>query len=331
MADPTALAALGPSDVRVTRLGVGTAPLAGLFRVVDEEEALAALTRAWELGLKLFDTAPLYGAGLAEQRLGAAVARVSRDEAVVSTKVGRVLEPGRNAEFEASWGGTPAFHPKFDFSESGIMRSYSESLGRLGLQRVDVLHIHDPDDHWDEAIGEAYPALRRLRDRGVVGAIGVGMNQPEMLTRFAASAAFDCFLVAGRYTLLDQSALPQLLPACQHRGISVIIGGVFNSGVLADPSPAAHYDYQPPPPALLDRVRRIEKVCETHGVPLAAAAVQFPLGHPAVASVLVGVRSMAEVEKDVELFQWPIPDELWERLKADGLLPRDVPVPVADQ
>jgi D-threo-aldose 1-dehydrogenase len=222
--------------------------------------------------------------------------------------------------------GTPPVQPVFDFSYEGTLRSLEESLVRLGLDRVDVVLIHDPDDHFEQALAGAYRALERLRGERVVGAIGVGMNQAELLCRFAHEGDFDCFLLAGRYTLLDTLALRELLPLCEERGIAVLAGGVFNSGILADPA-AGTYDYAPAPLGVVERARRIAAVCARWDVPLQAAAVQFPLGHPAVASVLVGCRSQAELEEDARLFETAIPAGLWEELRAEGLLPEEAPVP----
>jgi D-threo-aldose 1-dehydrogenase len=280
---------------------------------VSEADARAVIDRAWDLGLRLFDTAPLYGSGLSERRLGSALRERPRAELVLSTKVGRLLRAG--GQPDAVFEGALPLEPVFDFSFDGVLRSLDESLERLGLDRVDVVFIHDPDDHFDEALAGAYPALERLRGEGVVRAIGVGMNQSEMLARFARETDIDCVLLAGRYTLLDTSALNELLPLCLDRGIAVIAGGVFNSGALVGD---AHYNYAPAEPAVLDRVSRLAEICTRWDVPLAAAAVQFPLGHPAVACVLVGCRSPAEVDEDVALFELDLPTGLWEELQAEG-------------
>jgi D-threo-aldose 1-dehydrogenase len=290
---------LGRTGVTVTQLGLGCAPIGGLYEPVSEADAGAVVDRAWEHGLRLFDTAPLYGSGLSERRVGAALRDRPRDALVLSTKVGRLLRAGE---------------PVFDFSFDGVLRSLEESLERLGLDRVDVVYIHDPDDHFDEALAGAYPALERLRGEGVVRAIGVGMNQSEMLARFARETDIDCVLLAGRYTLLDRSGLDELLPLCLERGIAVVAGGVFNSGALVGD---AHYNYAPAEPAVLDQVNRLAEICTRWDVPLAAAAVQFPLGHPAVACVLVGCRSSTEVDEDVALFELDLPAGLWEELEAE--------------
>ncbi len=318
---------LGRTALTVTRFGLGTAPLAGLFEAVDEAQGIAVIERAWDAGIRFFDTAPLYGHGLAEMRLGKVLRQKPRDEFTLATKVGRLLRADVPPEPGQSWRGTPPVNPMFDFSYDGVMRSFGESLERLGLDRVDILHIHDPDDHYDETINGAYRALDRLRADGVIGAVSAGMNQAEMLTRFAREGDFDCFLLAGRYTLLDQIALKELLPECQKRGIAILAGGVYNSGILADPKPGAHYNYQTAPAELIDRARRIRDVCTRHGVPLKAAAVQFPMGHPAVACVIVGCRSTAQLDESIEMFEFDIPAALWHDLKVEGLLPTDTPTP----
>ena len=333
MIEPAARTDLGRTELSVTRVGLGTAPLGGLFQPVDESDAVGAIEAAYGLGLRLFDTAPLYGHGLSERRLGLALAARPRDEFVLATKVGRLLRAGAPPdESQLSgglerWRNAPPVNPVFDFSFDGVMRSFEESLERLGLERIDILHIHDPDDHDEEALAGAYRALARLRDEGAIGAVGAGMNQPEMLVRFAREADFDCFLVAGRYTLLDQVALLDLLPLCFERGIAVILGGVYNSGILADPRPGAMFDYAPAASALVERAQHLQAVCRRHGVPLKAAAIQFPLAHPAVTSLLLGARSVAELEENLELLATPVPVDLWEELRRERLIPEEAPVP----
>jgi D-threo-aldose 1-dehydrogenase len=320
MGDPAERVRLGRTELEVTRLGLGTAPMGGLYEAVTDEQARGVVDRAWTAGIRLFDTAPQYGVGLSERRLGAALRERPREELVLSTKVGRLLRarPPGAAERPAFWKGAPEVDDVFDFSAEAAVLSLEESLERLGLERVDVLHIHDPDDHHDTALAGAYPALDRLRAEGRVKAVGAGMNQAEMLARFAREARFDCFLLAGRFTLLDQSGLDELLPLCQRDGIAVIAGGVFNSGILADPRPGAPYNYRPAPLDLVDRALRLRDICDRHGVPLGAAAIQFPLRHPAVACVLVGARSAAELEEDLRLFAWDVPEALWADLRAQG-------------
>jgi D-threo-aldose 1-dehydrogenase len=323
--NPRERVALGRTDVTVTRIGLGTAPLGGLFVEVADDVAHGVVEAAWEAGVRFFDTAPQYGHGLAEQRLGAVLRDRPRDELTLATKVGRLLRAGTPPGPDQNFKGVPPVNPVFDFSYDGALRSVEESLVRLGVDRVDVLHIHDPDDHFEEALRGAYPALDRLRSEGVIGAVGAGMNQSAMLARLALEADFDCFLLAGRYTLLDQSGLHDLLPLCQERGIAVIAGGVFNSGILAHPRPGATYDYRPAGSQVLIRARRLDEICRRHGVPLKAAAVQFPLGHPAVAAVLVGCRSEAEVAENLRMAETDIPDALWQELKAEGMLAQEVP------
>jgi D-threo-aldose 1-dehydrogenase len=318
---------LGRTSLKVTRFGLGTAPLAGLFEEVAEAQALEVIGHAWQAGVRFFDTAPLYGHGLAELRLGRVLRSKPRDEYTLATKVGRLLRADAPPEPGQVYRGVPAVNPTFDFTYDGVIRSVEESLERLGLERIDVLHIHDPDDHYEAALSGAYRALDRLRADGVIGAVGAGMNQAEMLTRFARDGNFDCFLLAGRYTLLDQVALAELLPLCLEKGIAIIAGGVYNSGILADPKPGAHYNYRAAPAPLLERAQRIRAVCERHDVPLKAAAVQFPLGHPAVTTVVVGCRSKPQLEESIRMFETEIPPALWEELKAEGLLPGGVPTP----
>ena len=325
--------ALGRGGLRVSALALGTAPLGNLYAPVAEEDAAATVASALEAGLTYVDTAPHYGLGLAERRLGRLLAGVPRDRFVVSTKVGRLvrpLAPGETADPEG-FADSPPARRVWDLSGDGVRRSLEESLERLGLDRVDILLLHDPDDHEREAYEQALPALIGLRDQGVVTAIGAGMNQAEMLTRFVRDLDIDVVLVAGRYSLLDQRALAELLPTCAARGTAVVVGGVFNSGLLADPRPGATFDYAPAPPELVDRAARLAEVCARHGTPLRAAALAFPFGHPAVTSVLVGARSAAEVQDAVACFEWPVPGELWADLVATGLLPADVPNPAGQR
>ncbi|MCC6175873.1 MAG: aldo/keto reductase [Chloroflexi bacterium] len=333
--DPTSRVPLGETPLTVTRLGLGSAPLGGLRTPVSDEAANAVVQRAYDVGLRLYDTAPLYGYGMAEQRLGRVLRNVPRDEIVLATKVGRLIRPreeaarGLDAGGASQFVGAPPLVPVFDFSYDAIMRSLEESLERLGMDRVDILHIHDPDDYHEQAVSDAYRALDKLRNEGVIRAVGAGMNFAAPLARFAREADFDCFLVAGRYTLLDQAALPELLPICEQKNIAIIIGGVYNSGILAnlgDPERET-FNYQPAERQWLEKARKIDAVCQRHGVPIQAAALQFPLAHPAVATVLTGARSVAELDQNVAFMQHPIPAALWQELKAEGLLPEEAPVP----
>jgi D-threo-aldose 1-dehydrogenase len=307
---------LGRTPLHVTRLGLGTAPLGGLFEPVADDEAHRVVESAWQAGIRFFDTAPLYGHGLAEQRLGSVLRTKPRSEFVLATKVGRLLRAGAPPDPSQSYKGVPALNPVFDFSYDGVMRSVEESLARLGLDRVDVLHIHDPDDHFEEALEGAYRALDRLRTEGTISAVGAGMNQSEMLVRFAREADFDCFLLAGRYTLLDRGGAVELLPTCVEHGIAIIAGGVFNSGILANPKPGTTFDYRTAPAELVERAARMKSISERHGIDLKAAALQFPLRHPAVTTVLTGCRSEAEVAENVRMFETVIPDALWAELDA---------------
>ncbi|GAA3482721.1 aldo/keto reductase [Streptomyces yanii] len=321
---------LGRSSVRVGELAFGAAGIGNLFTAVTDAEAERAVHAAWESGVRHFDTAPHYGLGLSERRLGATLSSRPRSEYVVSTKVGRILVPTPEATGDdlANGFAVPATHRRrWDFSAHGVRRSIEDSLERLGLDRIDVVYLHDPDAHAAQALDQAYPELARMRDEGVVGAIGVGMNQAELLARFVRDTDIDAVLLAGRYTLLDQRGLAELLPLAAARGVGVVIGGVFNSGLLADPRPGATYDYATAPLDLLSRALDLKAVCERHGVPLRAAALRFPFGHPAVASVLVGTRSATEARDAAAMLAHPVPDALWAELKARGLLPADVPTP----
>ncbi|MEU9593013.1 aldo/keto reductase [Streptomyces sp. NPDC048219] len=320
---------LGRSGVEVSRLGLGTAGIAGLYTEVGEEQAHEAVRAAWQRGVRHFDTAPHYGVGVSERRLGAALRDRPRTAYTLSTKVGRRLEPASGDGDDLAHGfAVPATHRRvWDFSADGVRRSLEASLERLGLDRVDVVYLHDPDDHAEQAFREGYPALERLRSEGVVGAIGAGMNQTGMLTRFVRDTDVDVVLCAGRYTLLDQSALRGLLPAARERGISVVVGGPFNSGLLADPGPGAPYDYTAAPPALLERALRLTSLADRHGTTLRAAALAFCTAHPAVPGVLVGARSAAEVHDCADLLEEEVPAAFWQELKDTGLLPHEAPVP----
>ena len=317
---------LGRSAVSVTALSLGTAPLGNLFTPVTDAEATAVVEAAFDVGIGYLDTAPHYGVGLAEERLGRALADrregARRAAFALSTKVGRLLRPLRPGEAPDPQGfaETPGRAREWDFSVAGIRRSIEDSLSRLGLERIDVALLHDPDDHERDVYETGYAALAALRSEGVVGAIGAGMNQSAMLTRFVRDFDLDVVLCAGRFTLLDQSALADLLPECERRGTSVVIGGVYNSGLLADPRPGARFDYVPAPAELLRTAASLAELCGRFGVPLKAAAVQFPLRQPTVASVLVGCRSAAEVRDNAEVFEHPVPEELWTAIAKSGLV-----------
>lgn len=313
---------LGRSAVTVTALSLGTAPLGNLFAAVPDEHAADVVDAAFDVGIGYFDTAPHYGVGLAEERLGRALARRDRGSFTLSTKVGRLLRPLRDGERTDAEGfvDTPPRAREWDFSAAAIRSCLEASLDRLGMDRIDIALLHDPDEHEREVYEVGYATLAQLREEGVVGAIGAGMNQSAMLTRFVRDFDLDVVLCAGRYSLLDQSALADLLPECERRGTSVVIGGVYNSGLLANPKPGATFDYAPADAAALKRAQAMAELCDGFGVPLKAAAVQFPLRQPVVASVLVGCRNEAEVRENAAAFEQPIPQELWTALAACGLL-----------
>ncbi|MEV5878945.1 aldo/keto reductase [Streptomyces sp. NPDC052101] len=316
---------LGRSGVQVTPLGFGAATLGNLFTPLDDEQAKEAVRAAWQRGIRYFDTAPHYGLGLSERRLGAALRQYDRADYTVSTKVGRRLDPADGTGDDLASGfAVPASHRRvWDFSADGVRRTLEASLARLGLDRVDVVYLHDPDDHAEQAFREGYPALEKLRAEGVVGAIGAGMNQAGMLTRFVRDTDVDVVLCAGRYTLLDRSAGTELLPAAAGRGVSVVLGGVFNSGLLADPKPESTYNYTRAPQELLERALRMKAVAERHGITLRAAALAFAAAHPAVACVLPGLRSAPEVHDCADQFAIPVPAQFWQELRESGLLPRE--------
>jgi D-threo-aldose 1-dehydrogenase len=316
----------------VSELSLGCAQLGNLHREVSDANAHATVEQAWDLGVRYFDTAPHYGLGLSERRLGAALANRPRGEYVVSTKVGRVLEPAEHVEGLDDQGFVvPAAHRRvWDFSREGIRRSLSESLERLGLDRVDVVYLHDPDDHWADVLETGYPALEELRAEGAVTAIGAGMNQAGMLADLVRHTDVDILMLAGRYTLLDQDGLDDLLPLCVERGCAVVAAGVFNSGLLASADPArdARFDYRQAPPELVARARKIAGVCARYGTTLPAAAIAFALAHPAVCSVCIGARSAAQMRQNAARFREPIATDLWHELQGEGLLREDAPVPL---
>jgi len=300
----------------------GGAPIGGLYEPVTDAAAEATLGAAWDAGIRAFDTAPHYGVGLSERRIGDFLAGLPRAQFVVSTKVGRRLVPARgDVEGAQDFYGTPRLTRVRDYSRDGVLASLEDSMRRLRLDRVDIALIHDPDDAGEEALDRAFPALADLRSQGAVGAIGVGMNYAAPLAWWVSRADLDCVLVAGRYTLLDGSAAENLLPLCTERGVAVLAGGVFNSGILADPGDGARYDYAVAPAPLLARARRIRDVCARYGVPIGAAALRFVLRHPAVTAAVVGARSPAEITADVGYLSAGVPDELFAALAAESLIP----------
>jgi D-threo-aldose 1-dehydrogenase len=335
--DPCSTRRLGKSGLDVTILGLGGAPLGDFYAKLPEEEATATVAAAYDSGLRLFDTAPLYGNGLSEHRFGHVLRRKPHDF-VLCTKVGRYMVPDQSGKIDrSSFAGGLNMRAVFDYSYDGTMRVVEQSFQRFGLERIDVLHIHDVDiwthgegyeQRFREAVDGAYRALHKLREEKVVGAIGVGVNETEPLMRFAAAGDFDCFMLAGRYTLLEQTALDSLLPLCVSKGIGIITAGPYNSGILATGAvPGAKYNYRDAPPEIMDRVAKIEAVCRRHNVPLPAAAIQFPLHHPAVAAMVPGAVKPAEVARNISLIAHAIPTDLWLELKHEMLLRSDAPIP----
>jgi D-threo-aldose 1-dehydrogenase len=324
---------VGDTDLFVPRVGLGTAALGNFLQAMSDADAVAVISRALASGVRYLDTAPLYGHGLAEQRVGVAIGSTPHTGLTVSTKVGRLLRAGAPRDETQYHDGisfykeVPPTGPTWDFSYDGVRQSVQESLQRVGTSRFDVLHLHDPDDHLEQAATTGYRALRDLRAEGVATAIGAGSNRSAPLAELISACDLDVVLLAGRYTLLDQSSLADLLPLCESRGVSVVIGGVFNSGILIDPAPGALFNYLPADHALLAKARAIREICDKHDVPLAAAALQFPLAHPRVCTVLVGPRAIGELETDLSLFELRIPAQLWADLRQAGLLDADVPTP----
>ena len=313
----------------LTRFGLGGAQLGNLGRITTDEQARSAVDTAWDRGSRLFDTAPHYGLGYSEKRLGELLADRPRDEFVLSTKAGRTLVPQPHAEGELDDGGfavPAAFRREFDFSRDAILRGVEASLERLGVDRLDIVYLHDPDDHWDQASTEGIGALIELRDQGVVDAVGVGMNQSALPARFVRETDIDVVMLAGRYTLLEQPALADLLPAALAHGIGIVNVGVYNSGLLARPRVAADatYDYVPAPPALIARANAIADVCEEFGTDLPTAAMQFSLRHPAVSSVVLGCRDGGQVAEGIARLEADVDEGLWDALITRGLLPEGV-------
>ncbi|MDJ0933906.1 MAG: aldo/keto reductase [Kiloniellales bacterium] len=331
----------GPLEI--TTLGFGCAPLGNLYRPIQEEVAQATLDAAYDAGIRYFDTAPLYGLGLSEERVGRALARWPRDEFLLSTKIGRILTDCPPEEMpETIFHDIPSRRFDYDYGYDGVLRSYEDSLKRMGTDRVDILLVHDVDI-WTHGSREAsdakirelmeggYKALEELRAAGDVKAIGVGINEWDICERLAKSADFDCFLLAGRYTLLEQEAQESFLPLCVERGIGIILGGPYNSGILATgPVEDAKYNYQPAPPEIMERAARLQAVCEAHGVRLVEAALHFLLNHPAIVSVIPGAAAPGEVTRNLEVLSAQVPAALWRDLKAEGLVRADSPLPESD-
>ncbi|MGW1210392.1 aldo/keto reductase [Streptomyces sp. NPDC002499] len=321
---------LGRTELRVTRLGLGLASLGGLFTPVSDEDAARTVDRAWDVGVRLFDTAPVYGYGRSECRAGAALRSRPRERYTLCTKVGRLIVPG-GGDTQPIWADPPpGVGPRRDYSYAGVMRSVEDSLERLGLDRIDVLHVHDPDEDFPTAVTDAYRALAELRRRGTVGAVSIGVNHAPVAARYLEEVAApgpDCVMLAGRYNLLDQSGLDALLPLCAARGVAVMAAGVYQSGLLADPRPDAPHGYTRLPAELSRQVTAWYALCDRFDVPPKAAAVQFPFGHPAVTSVVVGARTPAEVEETARMLAHPLPGAFWTAVRQAGLLHARVPLP----
>src|SRR5277367_6929481 len=332
------------TGVSVTELGLGTAPLGETFDVIEEDEARALLAAAWDGGVRYFDTSPWYGKGQAEHRLGRALYRKPRKDFVISSKIGRVLHrPLKPGPFQrdSDWIGGLEFAHDMDYSYDGVMRSFEDSLQRLGINRIDVLLIHDLDTwhfkseakvapYWSQLAASGWRALESLRDQGVIKGIGAGFNTMGTIPKYLDFFDMDFFLIAMRYTLLEQDVLDLEFPRCAERGVGIVIGGPYNSGITATGSgPKAMYNYEPAGPEIQARVKKIEAVCARHGVPLAAAALQFPLGHPSVASVIPGAISRAQVTMNLNAFNHRIPADLWAELKHEELIRADAPAPKA--
>jgi D-threo-aldose 1-dehydrogenase len=328
--DPTARATIGKTGLEVTRLGLGTAPLGGFTAPIATAGGERIIAAAYEEGIRFFDTAPFYGHGRVEEMVGRVLGSHPRGSYALASKVGYLLRRGaapHTLQWDPSFDRYRKLYPIYDYSAEGVRRSHAESLARLGLDAIDILHVHDCEEFIDQALREAFPALAALRAEGAIKAVSTGLNDATVLARVAREADVDCVLLANTYSLLDQTALLDALPTCARRGISVIVGGVFNGGVLANPQSGASYSAFPPPPGALERARAVEAVCRAHGVPLVAAAIQFPLGHPTVASVIIGARTVAELENNVRMFRHPIPASLWSDLRAEGLILPEAPVP----
>ncbi|WP_095199041.1 aldo/keto reductase [Mesorhizobium carmichaelinearum] len=337
--------AVAKNGVEVTTIGLGGTGLGNMYRAVDTDAAVKTVQAAYDNGIRYFDTAPVYGFGVSETRLGLAIKSLPRADIVISSKIGYDLVPIPPEELKpALWDQPGSFRAEFDYSRDAVMRSLEGTLKRLDTDYVDMVSIHDPDEaihfapgedpyarsRFKEAMDGAYPALDELRSQGVIKAVGVGINQWQMLSDFVVAGAFDYFLLAGRYTLLEQEPLATLLPLCEQRGTRIIIGGPYNSGILATGAvKGATFNTRAAPEPVLERVRRIEAVCINHKVSLPAAALQFPLGHPLVSSVIPGARSAEELKQNLAYLREDIPSALWADLKREGLIEAGAPVPAA--
>jgi D-threo-aldose 1-dehydrogenase len=333
------------NGLKTTIMGLGGTGLGNMYRAVDTDVAIATVRAAYDAGVRYFDTAPVYGYGVSELRLGQAIKTLPRRDIVISSKIGYDLVPILPEERTPQlWAEPGLYRAEFDYSRDAVMRSIDGSLKRLDVDYIDMISIHDPDEaihfapgedpyarsRFREAMEGAYPVLDDLRSQGVIKAVGVGINQWQMLSDFVVAGRFDYFLLAGRYTLLEQEPLAVLFPLCEQRGTKIIIGGPYNSGILATgPVKGAFFNTRPAPEHILERVRRIAEVCARHQVALPAAALQFPLGHPIVATVIPGAQSVAELQQNLDYMRQKIPLRLWADLKAEGLIDPSAPVPTS--
>ena len=329
----------GRIDLDVTAMGFGAAPIGNFLKPIGEETSKAMIDAAYEAGLNYYDTAPMYGHGLSELRVGYGLRWRDRDSVVVSSKVGRLLRPRPRKDIDFTpWVDAGAFECEFDYSYDGVMRSFEDSLQRLAIERIDILFIHDIDVfthgadqqkiHFQTAMDGAWKAFEQLRREGLVKAIGVGVNEWEVCYQALVERDFDCFLLAGRYTLLEQESLDKFLPLCEERGAAVVIGGGYNSGILATGAvPGAKYNYSPAPEPIMTKVAAIENVCKAHNVSLPAAALQFVLAHPAVPTIVPGTRTVEQLNQNLDLINAPIPPDFWSELKHEGFLRDDAPTP----
>lgn len=336
--NPSQKRRFGRVDLEVSAFSFGTAPIGNIFQPISEQESDAMIQTAWDAGVRFYDTAPMYGHGLSELRTGQSLRWKNRDEFVLSSKVGRVLKPARRADIDfAPWVNAAPFTMHFDYSYDGTMRAFEDSLQRLALERMDICFIHDIDvftrgseqpEVFKQAMDGCWKALEKLRSEGLVKAIGVGVNEWQVCHEALKQRDFDCFLLAGRYTLLEQDALDEFLPLCEKLGAAVVVGGGFNSGILATGAkPGAKYNYAPAPAHILDKVAKIETVCAEFQVPLPAAALQFVVAHPAIPSFIAGTRTVEQLRQNLDWFAYPIPEEFWATLKKRGLLREDAPTP----
>jgi len=328
------------TNIQVSELGLGSASIGNLYQQISDEEAYKTISLSLQYGMNLIDTAPYYGMGLSERRIGDGTRIIPSSDYVLSTKVGRLLIPSDKVSNIDNYCNPMPFEPKFDYSYDGIMRSFEDSIQRLGHSKIDILYIHDIDKtthgenyeyHFRMAMNSGYKALDELRSAGLIQAIGLGVNDYHVCEEAMKHGDFNCFLLAGRYTLLEQGALQTFLPKCESKNISVILGGPYNSGILAtgvkDSGRALHYNYKQPPKSIVEKVIELEKICDYFSIPLAAAALQFPLAHPSIVSVVVGLNSVSQVESTIANYQTIIPKEFWQALKDNSLILENSPTP----